>query len=96
MKEPNSLLDLTVLVAAGCCNLNYSGTGGAGGEKLITTLAKHNILTYPAEGIRPVVKQNMSSDLEFKQKLQENFESGFEDIADRWLPKMWGFEPVGY
>jgi len=35
VKEPGSFLQFNVLAAVGCCNLNYSGTGGSGGRKVL-------------------------------------------------------------
>ena len=95
VKEPNSLLQLTVLAAVNCCNLNFSGEGGRGGRKVIQLLAKHNIRVYPAE-VKCSDRDFDKTYIERQEELRVAFESGFNVVAERWLPQSWGLAPVRY
>jgi hypothetical protein len=88
VKEPNSLLQLSVLAAVGCCNLNYSGEGGRGGRAILKLLAKQNIPTYPAEIYDP--------DLGSEEEIKKAFMDGFNVVANRWLPECWDLPTVFY
>lgn len=91
VKEPNSLLQLTVLVAIGACNLNHSGAGGRDGKKILEYLEKYNIPTYPAEVMYP---SQSGTKKENQEAMKETFLYAFSDIADKWLPRSWGVEPT--
>lgn len=91
VKEPNSLLQLSVLAAVNCCNLNYSGEGGRGGETVLRFLAKHNIRTYPAEVNRPRQKRSESH-----EEIKAAFMYGFNIVARKWLPACWGLDAIHY
>lgn len=91
VKEPNSFLQLSVLAAVSCCNLNYSGEGGRGGETVLKFLAKHNVRTYPAEVKRP--REELS---ESHEEIKAAFMYGFNVVAKEWLPECWGLDAVRY
>jgi hypothetical protein len=90
VKEPDSLLNLNVLAAVGCCNINYSGGGGGGGKAILKCLAKHNIRTYPSE-VNYIDKSLAHQPEEASKKA---FMHGFNVVASRWLPECWGLPPV--
>ena len=94
IKEPNSFLQLNVLAAIECCNLNYSGTGGRGGLKILEKLKKQNIRTS-FEEIELPEQRNMSI-IEWKQQIKETFEYAFSGVAHKWLPESWGLNPEYY
>ncbi|MGL4499325.1 MAG: hypothetical protein ACRCU2_09735 [Planktothrix sp.] len=104
VKEPNSLLQLTVLTCINCCNFNSSGEGGRGGKKLVELLAKHNISTYPAEVVIPDFSKrttgfrdkNIEKEWEYRQAMQNAFFDAFNIVADCWLPNAWGLERVSH
>ncbi|MEB3886138.1 hypothetical protein [Lyngbya sp. CCY1209] len=93
VKEPDSLLQLTVLAAVNCCNLNVSGAGGRGGKSILKALAQQNIRTYPAEVACP---PHYSDDSKLREAMKKKFDRGFGVVAKDWLPESWGFEPVSY
>lgn len=95
VKEPGSLLQMNVLAAVGCCNLNFSGEGGRGGKTVIEFLAKRIIRTYPAEVERPA-KSFEKSSTEWQQEVREAFEDSFNVVASRWLPESWNLEAAWY
>jgi len=95
VKEPNSLFQFSVFAAVGCCNLNYSGEGGSGGEKVLELLAKHGIRTYPAEVLRPTHDYEKSL-TEWHEEIKECFKYGFNVVAREWLPASWGVDAVLY
>ncbi len=94
VKEPDSLLQITVLVAIGCCNINCSGEGGRGGRTILSLLAKQNIRTSPAEVIRPVYNYRNVDKLH--QEAKKIFFKAFNNICRYWLPEAWGVEPFIY
>ncbi len=94
VKEPDSLLQITVLVAIGCCNINCSGEGGRGGITILSLLAKQNIRTSPAELIRPVYNYRNVDKLH--QEAKKIFFKAFNKICRYWLPEAWGVEPFIY
>ncbi|MCT7971119.1 hypothetical protein [Laspinema olomoucense] len=101
VKEPNTLLQLTVLACINCCNFNSSGEGGRGGKKLLELLAKHNIPTYPAEVITPnlpnrIIGPSNKDELKYRQAMQDTFFEAFNIVASDWLPNTWGLEPVSH
>jgi hypothetical protein len=91
VKEPNSLLQLTVLVAIGACNLNYSGGGGYDGERLLKYLKKYNIPTCPAEVMYP---SQSGTKKENQEAMKEVFLDAFNTVAGEWLSRSWGVEPT--
>ncbi|MDJ0553272.1 MAG: hypothetical protein QNJ68_02270 [Microcoleaceae cyanobacterium MO_207.B10] len=95
VKEPGSLLQITVLVAIGCCNINHSGEAGRGGKTILSLLAKHNIRTYPAEVIRPVDNNDPNID-KLHQEAKKIFFKAFNKIGIYWLPEAWGLKPFRY
>lgn len=99
VKEPEAIGRFTVLAAVNCCNLNFSGTGDAGGQKLLELLAKHNIRTYPSElemEMDPEPGTKYVSDESLKKASKKLFLDSFAIVAPKWLPQCWGLEPVGY
>jgi hypothetical protein len=91
VKEPGSFLQLNVLAAVDCCNINYSGEGGRGGRRVLELLSKHNIRTYPSEFS---CKRNSSDTWQVEAK--EAFEWSFGVVASDWLPECWDLPTERY
>jgi hypothetical protein len=86
VKEPQSFLDLKVLAAINCYNINSTGEGGRGGKKLLTLLADQNIPTHCSDKILPPKQPN------WDEQVKSIFYEEFNQVAIDWLPETWGLD----